>query len=110
MEALVTSVTRLAERLDAVDAARSQPTTGAFASTSSSRPAVIQETAGADEEFSFMPRAPVTTSTTDLKQLSLPRRLLDGRVELGSELTHRMLRNRALVERRLTRQAPYEEF
>ena len=53
---------------------------------------------------------PVTTSTTDLKQLSLPRRLLDGRVELGSELTHRMLRNRALVERRLTRQAPYEEF
>ena len=78
MEALVTSVTRLAERLDAVDAARSRPATGAFASTSSSRPAVIQETAGADEEFSFMPRAPVTTSTTDLKQLSLPRRLLDG--------------------------------
>ena len=57
-----------------------------------------------------MPRAPITTSTTDLNQLSLPRRLLDGRVELGSELTHRMLRNRALVERRLTRQAPYEEF
>ena len=57
-----------------------------------------------------MPRAPVTTSTTDLKQLSLPRRLLDGRVELGSELTHRMLQNRALVEQHLTRQAPYEEF
>ena len=53
---------------------------------------------------------PVTTSTTDLKQLLLPRRLLDGRVELGSELTHRMLRNRALVEQRLTRQVLYEEF
>ena len=110
MEALVTSVTRLAERLDVVDAARSRPTTGEFASTSSSRPAVIQEMAGADEEFSFMPRAPVTTSTTDLKQLSLPCCLLDGRVELGSELSHHMLQNRALVERRLTRQAPYEEF
>ena len=57
-----------------------------------------------------MPRAPVTTSTTDLKQLWLPRRLLDRRVELGSELTHRMLWNRALVEWRLTSQAPYEEF
>ena len=110
MEALVMSITRLAERLDAVDAAWSQPTTGAFASTSSSRPAVIEEVAGADEEFSFMPRAPVTTSTTDLKQLSLPCRLLDRRVELGSELTHPMLRNRALVERCLTRQVPYEEF
>ena len=110
MEALVTSVTRLAERLDAVDAARSRPTTGAFASTSSSCPAVIEEMVKADKELSFMPHAPVTTSTTDLKQLLLPCRLLDWRVELGSELTHCMLWNRALVEWCLNRQAPYEEF
>ena len=40
----------------------------------------------------------------------MPRRLRDGTLELGSDLTHKMLRNQACVERRLTKTSSYEDF
>lgn len=48
------------------------------------------------------PRSPMHTRT--------PRMLDDGRWELGSDLCHKMMRNRSLIEKRLSRNSSYEDY